>query len=104
MKRMLILLRDVLRKKGLELHPSKCKAQTNSPGRVARGSVRIDDSFSLNVLAQGAPLEVLGTTLTMEDVTGSEITHRIACAWRKFWSLKKFLFQCDGVFLFPEGN
>ena len=91
MKRMLILLRDALRKKGLELHPSKCKAQTNCSGRVARGNVRIDDGFSIQVLAEGAPLEVLGTTLALADVTGCEILHRIACAWRKFWSLKKLL-------------
>ena len=62
-ERMLILLRDALRQPALELHLCKCKAQTDCTGRVAKGSVRIDDSPSIHVLFEGAPIEVLATNL-----------------------------------------
>ena len=43
------------------------------------------------MLPEGAPLEVLGSVLALEDATQTEIEHRIAIAWRKFWSLKRLL-------------
>ena len=32
---------------------------------------------------------VVGTALALEDATKVEMSHRVACAWRKFWSLKQ---------------
>ena len=86
-----MILRDALRKRGLELHPSKCKAQTNCDRHVERGDVHIDRDFTLKVLAEVEPVEVLGTSLALQDVTAVEVEHRISCAWRKFWSMKQLL-------------
>ena len=80
-----------MRRNGLELHPSKCKAQTNKVGRVERGNVQLSEDFSLNVLPEGECLEVLGNTLSLLDPTEPEIENRIAIAWRKFWALKRLL-------------
>lgn len=35
--------------------------------------------------------KVLGTHLSLLDVTQAELDHRIAVAWRKFWALKALL-------------
>ena len=91
LKRMVTSLREALRKRGLELHPSKCKAQTNSPESKERGSIQIMPDFSLNVVAEGECLEVLGTALSLQDATKCEVEHRIATGWRKFWAMKRLL-------------
>ena len=52
LKRMLKMLRQALRKRGLHLHPSKFKAQTNAAEPVQRGSVPIEDDFCLEVLVE----------------------------------------------------
>ena len=83
--------RAALHRRGLALHPSKCKAQTNIANWGLRGDVQIEDGFSLHVLPAGDAVEVLGTVLTLEDTTRTEIDHRIAAAWRKFWALKRLL-------------
>ena len=64
LKRMVLLLRDKLRQKGLALHPSKCKAQTNISDWTKRGLINISAGFALNILEEGKPLEVLGTQLS----------------------------------------
>ena len=89
-KRMVILLRESLQRRGLELHPSKCKAQTNCSEWGHRGNVQILPDFALNVLIDGACLEVLGTSLSLHDAS-VEINNRIAIGWRKFWALKRLL-------------
>ena len=90
LKRMVLSLRAALGKRGLKLHPTKCKAQTNSVS-AQRGVIRISDDFDLNVLAEEDCLEVLGTNLSPQDPTKAEVKHRIAVAWRKFWALKASL-------------
>ena len=91
LKRMVILLRESLQRRGLELHPSKCKAQTNRISWSCRGNIQILPDFALNVLHETACLEVLGTSLSLLDTTASEIDHRIAVGWSKFWALKRLL-------------
>ena len=63
MKRMVLSFRDALRKRGLRLHLTKCKAQTNLAG-ARRGSVQIAEDFVLNVIEEQECLEVLGTHLS----------------------------------------
>ena len=91
LKRMVILLPESLQRRGLELHPSKCKAQTNCISWSCRGNIQILPDFALNVLHETACLEVLGTSLSLLDTTASEIDHRIAVGWSKFWALKRLL-------------
>ena len=50
LKRMLAMLRGALSKRGLDLHPSKCKAQTNLTDWALRGEVSIDVGFCLGLL------------------------------------------------------
>ena len=59
-----------------------------------RGKVEIDEGFALHVIDDGAPLELLGTNLSLHDPTQAEIQHRIAVAWRKFWAMKRSLLNC----------
>ena len=80
--------------RGLGLHSSKCKAQTNVSGWSTRGEVRIEDGLVLKVLPEGEGLEILGTVLALSDATRIEIEHRIAAGWRSFWSLKRLLLNC----------
>ena len=91
MKRMILSLREALRKRGLNLHPSKCQVQTNDDTWNRRGDVNLAEGFSIKFLAVGEPLTVLGTQLALEDVTQVEIRNRIASGWRSFWSLKALL-------------
>ena len=60
-KRMILTLRESLAKRGLKLHPSKCKAQTNSAKATRRGTVPIDEDSALDVLPEGEGLKILGT-------------------------------------------
>ena len=91
MKRMLATFREAMARRGLTLHPSKCKVQTNSKNPYTYGQMQIQEDFSVEVLPPGANLVVLGTVLNLEDVTEKEITNRIASAWRLFWSMKPIL-------------
>ena len=91
LKRMVLQLRDALKKRGLALHPSKCKAQTNDVSWSLRGSVPLDTDYSLEVLPESGTLTVLGTELALQDVTQYEIPNRIAAGWRLFWSMKALL-------------
>ena len=91
MKRMLESLRVALSDRGLSLHPSKCKLQTNDMSLEDRGSTLISDGFVVEFLERDRNLELLGTSLSLADVTGQEIEHRIASAWRMFWGMKPLL-------------
>ena len=91
MKRMVLTLREALARRGLALHPAKCKVQTNISELQQRGSINLDDGFSIEVLEVGASLELLGTSLNLDDATGHEVNNRIASAWRMFWSMKPLL-------------
>ena len=42
-------------------------------------------------MEDGSGLKILGTCLDLLDPTGTEIENRIACGWRKFWSLSNLL-------------
>lgn len=91
LKRMVMTVRAALSQRGLQLHPSKCKAQTNSVASVERGQIQLEQAFSLSVLAEGEGLELLGTKLSLQDVTKDEVHHRIAVGWRKFWAMRRLL-------------
>ena len=90
-KRMILDLRVALQECGLSLHPSKCKVQTNVAEHVARGDVHLTSTFSVHILPAGACLTVLGTVLSLDDVTRNEISARISAGWRKFWALQRLL-------------
>ena len=82
LQRMLRQLREVLAKRGLNLHPSKCKAQTHMLDCKVRGSVEIDEHFSISELPEGETIKVLGTIVDVADPTRTEILNRIASGWR----------------------
>ena len=86
LKRMILTLKESLARRGLSLHPSKCKVQTNVESWKNRGDVVISRGFSVYVLPEGEPLVLLGTALALTDATGTEVTHRMASAWRMFWA------------------
>ena len=84
-------MRDALKKRGLDLQPSKSKVQHKCFGAVLRGYVhmRVDDYSAPKVLPEGGRLEMLGTWLALEDMTEIKMLHRVTCAWLKFWSLQR---------------
>jgi hypothetical protein len=84
LKRMVLTLRTALANRGLKLHPSKCKAQTNSAKATRRGTVPIDEDFALDVLPEGEGLKILGAILTLADVTANEMQNRVAAGWKLF--------------------
>ncbi len=85
------MLRDALQRRGLQLHLSKCKVQTNRTDWNIQGEVQIAHDFALNLLAEGECLEVLGTSLSLDGVTKNEADNRIAIGWRKFWAMRRLL-------------
>jgi hypothetical protein len=91
LKRMLSSLRQALAARGLSLHPSKCKAQTNISNWHRRGEIAIEEGFSIEILPEGQGLKLLGTVLALEDSTRIELQNRIAAGWRMFWSMKSLL-------------
>ena len=91
LKRMVLQLLEALWKRGLSLHPTNCKIQTNIDTWESRGDVMLEDGFSVEVLAVGEPLQVLGTALAFQDSTQHEILSRVSAGWRSFWSLKTLL-------------
>ena len=91
LKSMILDLRDALRARGLELHPSKCQVQTNCDDWSERGDVFLDADLQVKVLQVGEHLSVLGTVLSLTDVSRVEIQNRISLSWRKFWSLRALL-------------
>ena len=91
MKRMLSTLRESLASRGLTLHPSKCKLQTNLTEWQRRGEVDVEDGFSVEVLGGDSNLLLLGTVLNLHDASQHEVANRIAAAWRMFWGMKAIL-------------
>ena len=88
---MILILKECLAKRGLSLHPSKCKVQTNMESWKKRGDVLIEPGFSVHILPEGEPLVLLGTALSLTDATGTEVAHRTASAWRMFWASQRLL-------------
>jgi hypothetical protein len=91
LRKMLISLKQALALRGLSLHPSKCKAQTNLDDWNRRGETVLQDDFSIDILPEGQGLKLLGTVLALQDTTNIEMRNRIASAWRMFWSMKPLL-------------
>ena len=85
------MVRKALKKRGLSLHPAKCKAQTNLEIWSQRGNVCLDEDFSIEVLPEGGGLKILGTTLALINGTAQEVQNRISAGWKQFWSMKKLL-------------
>ena len=89
------MLKDALARKGLALHPCKCQFQTNVDTWQSRGNVVIAPGFSVSFLEADKPLTLLGTALSLSDVSGVEVANRIAMAWRMFWKMKSLLLHKD---------
>ena len=67
-KRMVVSLRASLAKNCLQLHPSKCQVQTNKAAHVERGH----------------PLKMLGTMLSLTDVTDPRDNSSSRCRLAEF--------------------
>ena len=93
LQRMILHLRHALQQRGLSLHPSKCQVQTNVAEWDLRGEIALTADFSIDFLPEEEPLTVLGTALSLRDVTACEVQHRIKTGWRLFWSLKALLLK-----------
>ena len=91
MKRMLLMLREALAARGLNLHPSKCKIQTNVKELQIRGQIELKSGFSVEALGADSNMVLLGTLLNLTDATKHEIDNRIASGWKTFWGMKKLL-------------
>jgi hypothetical protein len=91
MKRMLMTLRKSLAERGLALHPTKCKVQTNLEQTQKRGNINVEEGFAVEVLHADTHLVLLGTVLSLDDTSRHEVTNRIAAGWRMFWSMKPLL-------------
>ena len=59
--------------------------------KILRGAAVLEEGFSVKVLPEGEALCVLGTSLTLVDVSQCEIRARIAAGWRLFWSMRELL-------------
>ena len=88
---MVSMLWAALQIRGLSLHPSKCKAQTNIVGWQRRGQIPTEEGFSIEVLPEGEGLKILGTVLTLRDATPTEMQNRLAVGWKMFWAMKRIL-------------
>ena len=84
MRRMILTLKDAL-------HPSKCQVQTNDATSIVRGDVPIAPGFLVHVLEKDESLTLLGTTLSLTDVVGTEIPSRLAASWRLSYGMNKLL-------------
>lgn len=82
MRRMLFSLRETLSRRGLSLHPAKCKVQTNREDWIVRGEAKIEAGFNIHVLPPGEPLRLLGAHLSLQDATVCELQYRISSGWR----------------------
>ena len=91
MTRMVTTLRASLATRGLTLHASKCKAQTNRGNWRRRGLVTIQEGLALDIIPEGESLMVLGTSLSLSDPSGCEIENRTGSAWRLFWGMSRLL-------------
>ena len=91
MKRMIISLKGALARRGLSLHPSKCKVQTIDADWKRRGAVELEAGFSVEILGPDESLTLLGTVLNLADPTEKELEHRLASSWRLFWGMKPLL-------------
>ena len=85
LKSMLKDIRRALRVRGLNLHPSKSNVQINSGKVLSPGAVTIEDGLSVQILQAGDGLMILGTLLSLEDCTVTELHNRIASGWCMFW-------------------
>ena len=94
---MLSILRKALNSRGLSLHPAKGQAQT-SREYFKRGQVVIEESVPIEVIPVGECLDLLGTKLCLQDPTGSEITHRIAKGWSKFFGFEDSADEAEILF------
>jgi hypothetical protein len=100
MKIMLQELKDAVRKVGLELHPGKTKILLNQFACEGTRPKNLDAGGSkVEVLAAAASTKYLGRLLNITSPSAlheTEISNRIAVAWRKFWANKREL--CDKSF------
>ena len=55
----------------------------------------LETGFSVHVLAKDQPLTLLGTSLCLQDICGTEVPNRIASSWRLFWALRPLLLNKD---------
>jgi hypothetical protein len=79
--------------RGLELHPDKTKiisSLSQRRGRAKTSHVQVLD-MQIEILPYSSSVKYLGRKITFDKCHAAEVDHRIACAWRKFMSLKEEL-------------
>ena len=72
------MVREALARKGLSLHPGKCKLQNKRADKQELEQMYIDEGFSVDVLPAEEGFRILGTMLHLEDPFKREIDNRIA--------------------------
>ena len=73
---------------GLKLHAGKTKILTNS--RTAPETL-LCSSLAVEVVRADSPQKYLGRMLSIYDLHQTEISSRMACAWRAFFKFKQAL-------------
>jgi hypothetical protein len=91
MRQMFLDLRGELAKYGLSLHPTKCNAQTNIENWDCRGIVELGDGLSVDVVAEGTGLKILGTQVFLRTGSTEELQSRIAAGWSSLYAMKDLL-------------
>ena len=90
---MLADLIDAAKGVGLEMHPDKTKILHNqhiTPKAKNQQQVHVD-GMNIEILPITGSTKYLGRKLSFHESHSSEIEHRIALAWRKFYKIKQEL-------------
>ena len=90
LQRMLQNLANAARARGLELHPDKTKIISNvtrKRGRSCAKHVEVLDR-RIAVWPFSASVKYLGRKITFDCCHPTEVSNRIACAWRSFVALR----------------
>ena len=91
LKEMLLDLKAAMRKVGLNLHPEKCKVQTNVQSGMDPGLHDVGGGLKIKLLAEDEGLRILGTAVALKNRTVLEVKERLAGGWKKFHALDQLL-------------
>ena len=94
--RLVEMLRDVAiaaRTRGLELHPDKRKIVSSLAKRRSRGNTSHAQvlDMCIKILPFSTSVKYLGRKITFDECHTAEVENWIACAWRRFMSLREEL-------------
>ena len=87
------MLHDIIaaaKSRGLELHPDKTKVISSVSQRRGRGNAshaQVMD-MRIEILSYSSSVKYLGTKISFDACHAAEIENRIACAWKRFMTLR----------------